>query len=159
MVQVRGATDGPLALPLLTVYGDRTVVAATDDGWLTGQVGEGLLQQFLDDAEAVGLLDADIVRRDAQRSDQAPDISVVIDLIDERLVHQLDVVEIDESEALWAFLVRSTTQNVFGLTEPFVGTWITCSSTELDSCREVAEPTSPGDRPILRGESTAEVLA
>ena len=159
VVQVLGATAGPISLPLLTVYGDRTVVAAVD-GWRTGEIGDGTLQLFLDEARSVGLLDGELDRRDPRRAGEPLDIAVVLDVDGTRLDHAFDVGGIDESEAFWAFLIRSATQNVFDLRERLAAdSWIACTGEDLDTCRAVDAPTSDADRPLLRGETSAELLS
>ena len=167
VVQVSiGVRLGP-TVPLLTVYGDGTVIAGTDDGWRTGEISEFAIQRLLDDAESVGLLDEELVQRrtdvltsvvDDGGSGTAtdPDITVRLDVDGRALVHQLDLQRIERPPSIRAFLSEATVENRFGLTEVFEpDAWIVCSSSRCEVAGAAADASS---RPVLPHEDPADLL-
>ncbi len=167
VVQVSiGVPVGP-TVPLLTVYGDGTVIAGTDDGWRTGEISEFSIQRLLDDAESVGLLDDELVQRRSDVPTSAddgtgtdaradPDITVRLDVDGRVLVHQLDLQRIERPPGIRVFLSEVTVENRFGLTEVFEpDTWIVCSPAE---CEVVAVAADASSRPVLPHEDPDRLL-
>lgn len=167
IVQVAiGVPVGP-TVPLLTVYGDGTVIAGTDEGWRTGEISEFAIQRLLDDAESVGLLDDVLIQRrtdvltsagDDAGADAAtdPDITVRLDVDGRVLVHQLDLQRIERPPNIRAFLSKVTVENRFDLTEIFEPeAWIACSVTE---CEVVVVPADASSRPVLPHENPSRLL-
>jgi hypothetical protein len=153
-IAVRAAT-GP-DVPLLTVYGDGTVVAGTADGWRTGRLDDLQIQAFLDDTEAVGLLDRPLVLRGPDPA-PTPDITVDLAVNGRVLRHELDLVRIERPPAIRAFLNTTTVENRFDLVEPFdPGRWVTCTVDGL--CTLSATQQDAASRPVLRGEDPTVYL-
>jgi hypothetical protein len=151
-----------LAIPLLTVYGGLRAVAITDDGWRTGTVTDFMVQQFLDEADGVGLLDEPLVLRGPD-IDSPPQITVRLRADGHDLLHEFDLSRIDRPPALRIFLHRWTATNRYQLDEPFDPTeWIACDAPAAQSveptCRVADRQISPSDRPLLPHESDATAL-
>jgi len=143
-------------VPLLTVYGDRRVIAGTTSGWFEGEIADGDVQLLLGEAESVGLLDGELSLRGPDTGPD-PDLTVVLDVDGARLQHELDLSQIERPVALRAFLQDSSVYNRFGLTEPYdPGQWLVCDAA---GCEVAASPTSPADRPVLPGEDIDELVA
>jgi hypothetical protein len=151
-----------IPVPLLTVYGDRTAVSATDDGWRVGTVTDVELQQFLAEADAVGLLDELLSLRDERTDDPPPLITVDVAVDGATTRHEFDLGPIERTAALRAFLQRAATSNPFALTEPLtIAEWISCSPLVADGppdCQVSTEPLTPDDRPVLRDDPPAAAL-
>ena len=159
-------------VPLLTVYGDGDVVAATSDGWRVGTASDLAVQGLLDDAESVGLLDDPLVLRVPETADAAlsvststsdlppdpssPDFTIRFDVDGRVLEHQLDLARIERPPAIWTFLTTATTANWFGLTERFEpDAWIGCSA---DGCEVVPTALDASSRPVLPHEDPTSLL-
>ncbi len=156
IVQIRADADGPVSIPLLTVYGDGRAVAAVADGWLEGRVTDLELQEFLDDAHSVGLLDDDLVLRGVDADGRA-DIEVEFAVDGRRLLHQFDLARIERPIALRAFLVRAATDNVFGLTAAYEPPlWINCTDEE---CATADAAGGEFSRPVLLPYEDLDTLA
>lgn len=169
-----GVPTGP-PVPLLTVYGDGVMIAGTRDGWRTGRVSAFAIQELLDDAESVGLLDEPLVQRRADVLTPAtttgdggldgsadrgtapdPDITIRLDVDGRVLVHELDLQRIERPPGIRAFVSAATVENRFGLTEEFdPGAWIDCSAS---ACDIVTEPVDPDSRPVLPHEDPDALL-
>lgn len=161
VVQVSIDERGP-AVPLLTVYGDLEAVALTADGWRTGTITDFMLEQLLDEAASLGLLDQPIELRGPD-SEAPPYITVAFtaDAVD--IVHEFDLARIERPPALRIFLNEWTSSNRFGLDIAFdPPEWITCDAASSDiageSCRVVDEQIAESDRPLLPHESDASLL-
>lgn len=167
VVQVSiGVPIGP-TVPLLTVYGNGTVIAGTEDGWRTGEISELTIQRLLDDAQSVGLLDDELVQRRTDvltstdggtGSDTAanPDITVRLDVDGRVLVHQLDLQRIERPPSIRVFISEVTVENRFGLTEVFEpDVWIVCSPAECEVADVAADASS---RPVLPHEDPSRLL-
>lgn len=145
---------GP-SVPILTVYGDGTVIAATNDGWRTGQLSGLDIQGLLDDADAIGLLDDDLILRGPDTTTE-PDITIRFDVNGRRLVHELDLARIERPPAIRVLINDATVGNRFGLTEVFVPeSWIDCTP---DGCRADTVQRDSSSRPVLPGESIADLV-
>ena len=148
-------------VPLFTVYGDRTAITATNDGWRVGRISDLDVQGLLDDAESVGLLDDALVLRGPDPDDDAtsvgPDITMHFVVNGRTLVHELDLARIERPPDIRVFINNATVGNRFELTEPFEPTsWIACSD---DGCEVVASPRDAASRPVLPDEDPADLLA
>lgn len=148
-------------VPLLTVYGDRTVISATNDGWRVGRVSDLDVQGFLDDAESVGLIDDSLVLRRPNPDDDTtpvgPDITMRFAVDGRTLVHELDLARIERPPGIRVFVNNATVGEQFELTETFEPTsWIACSE---DGCDVVATRRDSASRPVLPGEDPVELLA
>ncbi len=178
-VVVQIAVRVPLGpdVPLLTVYGDGTVIAATNDGWRTGRISDLDVQGLLDDAESVGLLDDALVLRSpdvpAERRgpggtaatnsthgdvmSAGPDITMRFAVDGRVLVHELDLARIERPPGIRVFINDATVGNRFDLTDTFEPTsWIACSH---DGCDVVATRRDAASRPVLPDEDPADLLA
>ena len=144
-------------VPLLTVYGDGTVVTATNEGWRTGRISDLDVQGLLDDAESVGLLDDALVLRGPDSTTVGPDVTMRFDVDGRVLVHELDLSRIERPPGIRVFINDATVGNRFALTDIFEPTaWITCSD---DGCEAVATPRDSASRPVLPDEDPADLLA
>lgn len=156
MVQI--AVRVPLGpdVPLLTVYGDGNVVAATNEGWRTGRISDLDVQGLLDDAESVGLLDDALVLRGPDAL-AGPDITMRFAVDDRIVVHELDLARIERPPGIRVFINEATVGNRFDLTDAFEPTaWITCSN---DGCEVVETRRDAASRPVLANEDPADLLA
>lgn len=158
VAQVASTSPTGIDVPVFTLYGDGLAVTATDDGWLRGNLSAFEVQDYLADAASVGLLDSPLnLRRPG--ADGPADIVARFNVDSRSIDHAIDVARVDESSGLWRFLVQNSARNPFEFTTPFVPEfWITCATDEPESCRAVTEPTSSRDRPVLLGESVADLL-
>ena len=159
-VVVQIAVRVPLGpdVPLLTVYGDGIVVAATNDGWRTGRISDLDVQGLLDDAESVGLLDDPLVLRSpATPGETGPDITMRFAIDGRNLVHEFDLARIERPPGIRVFINDATVGNRFDLTDPFEPTsWIACSP---DGCDVVATQRDAASRPVLPDEDPADLVA
>ncbi len=143
-------------VPLMTVYGDGTAIAATNEGWRTGRIADLDIQDLLDDAESVGLLDDTLVLRGPDPTRVGPDITMRFDVDGRMLVHQLDLSRIERPPGIRVFVNDATVGNRFDLTDIFEPTaWIACSD---DGCEIVAAPRDAASRPVLPDEDPADLL-
>ncbi len=149
-------------VPLLTVYGDGVVVAATNDGWRTGVISDLDVQGLLDDAEGVGLLGEPLVLRSGSVTTQndgsssAPDIIVRFDVNGRTLVHEFDLARIERPPGIRALVNNVTVANRFDLSDIFEpGAWIACTD---DGCELVPAAVDSSSRPVLPHEDPAELL-
>jgi hypothetical protein len=165
------SVDAPAGpdVPLLTVYGDGAVVAATSDGWRLGRVSDLAVQGLLDDAKSVGLLDEPLILRGpappppssgagtSSGPSDSPDITIRFDVDGRTLQHELDLSRIERPPGIRVFLNASTVENRFDLTTPFDPTaWISCTA---EQCEIVATQQDPTSRPVLPHEDGADLLA
>ncbi len=160
-VVVQIAVRVPLGpdVPLLTVYGDGTVIAAAYEGWRSGRISDLDVQSLLDDADAVGLLDDPLVLRgpDTPGEPVGPDITMWFDVNGRMLVHELDLDRIERPPDIWLFINDATVGNRFDLTDSFEpAAWITCSD---DGCEVVTSQRDANSRPVLPDEDPADLLA
>ena len=121
-----------------------------------------MVQQFLDEADRIGLLDEPLVLR-GHDIDSPPGITVRLSADGRYLLHQFDLSRIDRPPELRIFLHRWTATNRFGLAEPFEPSeWIDCDAPAPPSaeptCRVVDRQIAPSDRPLLPHESDATAL-
>jgi hypothetical protein len=143
-------------VPLLTVYGDGTVITATNEGWRTGRISDLDVQGLLDDAESVGLLDDALVLRGPDSTTVGPDVTMRFDVDGRMLVHELDLARIERPPGIRVFINDATVGNRFDLTDIFEPTaWITCSD---DGCEAVATQRDATSRPVLPDEDPADLL-
>ena len=143
-------------VPLMTVYGDGTAITATNEGWRTGRITDLDIQDLLDDAESVGLLDDALVLRGPDPTRLGPDITMRFDVDGRMLVHQLDLSRIERPPGIRVFVNDATVGNRFDLTDIFEPTaWIACSD---EGCEIVAAPRDAASRPVLPGEDPADLL-
>ena len=145
-------------VPLLTVYGDGIVVAATNEGWRSGRISDLDVQGLLDDAESVGLLDDALVLRSPDTpGEPGPDITMRFAVDGRNLVHELDLARIERPPGIRVFINDATVANRFDLTDTFEPTsWITCSP---DGCEVVATRRDADSRPVLPNEDPADLVA
>ena len=161
MAQIAVRTPLGPDVPLLTVYGDRTVIAATNDGWRVGVISDLDVQGLLDDAESVGLLDDALVLRGPDAvvdvTPVGPDITMRFDVNGRTLVHQLDLARIERPPGIRVFINNTTVGNRFDLTDPFEPeAWIACSQ---EGCDVVASRRDAASRPVLPDEDPVDLLA
>jgi hypothetical protein len=163
------SVDAPAGpdVPLLTVYGDGAVIAATNEGWRMGRVSDLAVQDLLDDAKSVGLLDEPLdlrgpdppapVSAASTESSDSPDITIRFDVDGRTLLHELDLSRIERPPGIRVFLNAATVQNRFDLTARFdPSAWISCSA---ERCDIVASQQDPTSRPVLPHEDAADLLA
>ena len=156
VASVSSSTASGVQLPVFTLYGDGTAIAITDDGWVTGMISSLTIQDYLAEAESVGLLDGPLTLRRPD-ADGGPDIEAEFNVDGDAIAHKIDVVRVDESSGLWAFLLRSATRNPFALDAPFKpAAWVGCDAT---GCVVAAEPVAGDERPVLPHEDAEQVLA
>jgi hypothetical protein len=167
---VQISVDAPTGpdVPLLTVYGDGAVIAATNDGWRLGRVSDLAVQDLLDDAKAVGLLDEPLTLRGPDppppgsaastgtEPSDSPDISIRVAVDGRTLLHELDLSRIERPPGIRVFLNAATVENRFDLTTPFdPSAWISCAA---DQCEIVATQQDPASRPVLPHEDATDLL-
>jgi hypothetical protein len=165
------SVDAPAGpdVPLLTVYGDGAVVAATSEGWRLGRISDLAVQDLLDDAKSVGLLDEPLNLRGPDVSppssgggtstepSDSPDITIRFDVDGRTLRHELDLARIERPPGIRVFLNAATVENRFDLTTPFdPATWISCTA---EQCEIVSAQQDPTSRPVLPHEDPADLLA
>lgn len=169
-VVVQISVDAPAGpdVPLLTVYGDGAVVAATDAGWRIGRVSDLAVQDLLDDAKSVGLLDEALNLRGPEtpptgsagasiEPSDSPDITIRFEVDGRMLQHELDLSRIERPPGIRVFLNAATVENRFDLTARFdPSAWISCTSAQ---CEIVASQKDPTSRPVLPHEDAADLLA
>jgi hypothetical protein len=170
-IVVQISIDAPTGpdVPLLTVYGDGAVVAATNDGWRIGRISDLAVQALLDDAKSVGLLDEPLNLRGPEpppsvdaagtsvEPDDSPDISVRFAVDGRTLLHELDLSRIERPPGIRVFLNAAAVENRFDLTAPFDPTaWISCTT---EQCEIVAAQQDPTSRPVLPHEDATGLLA
>jgi hypothetical protein len=145
---------GP-TVPILTVYGNGTVIAATNDGWRTGRLSDLDIQGLFDDADGIGLLDDELILRGPDTS-AGPDIAISFDVNGRRLTHELDLSQIERPPTIRTFINSATVGNRFALTEVFVPeSWIDCTT---DGCEIGTSQRDASSRPVLPGESITDLL-
>ncbi len=164
------SVDAPAGpdVPLLTVYGDGAVVAATSDGWRLGRISDLAVQELLDDAKSVGLLDQPLILRGPQPPppstgadtgsgpSDSPDITIRFDVDGRTLQHELDLSRIERPPGIRIFVNAATVENRFDLTIPFdPEVWISCTA---EQCEIVATQQDPTSRPVLPHEDAADLL-
>ncbi len=166
------SVDAPAGpdVPLLTVYGDGAVVAATNDGWRIGRISDLAVQDLLDDAKSVGLLDEPLIPSWTRTAPtgralpstsiepgDSPDITIRFAVDGRTLLHELDLSRIERPPGIRVFLNAATVENRFDLTAPFDPTaWISCTA---EQCEIVAAQQDPTSRPVLPHEDAADLLA
>jgi len=156
IVQISVDVDAPLALPVLTVYGNGRVVNAVGDEWRQGRTTDLVLQDVFDEADSIGLLDDDLVLR-GQIDEGQPNIAVFLDVDGRQLNHELDLVRIERQVTIRAFLQRTATANTFDLTEVYdPEAWINCDG---DVCALGDEPGDVIARPVMPNENLATLMA
>ncbi len=156
VAQVSSSSSSGLVIPVFTLYGDGTVITASDDAWVTGTLSAFEMQDYLAEAQSVGLLDAPLAFR-APGAEGPPDIVATFAVDDRSIDHAIDVARVDESSGLWRFLLVSAARNVFDLTETFQPVaWVECDDAE---CALVDTPAGSEARPVLRHEDPDDVLA
>lgn len=157
VAQIATSPDGRRDYPLLTIYGDGRVVSLVGDEWRTGTTDELALLSFLQDVDAVGLLDEPLVLRNSAQELPRPDITVRLRVDGARLEHRLDLARIERPSEPRAFLQEAALRNVFELTEPYTPVaWLSCTDA---GCDVVDEQQTVDDRPLLPHEDLADLEA
>ncbi len=156
IAQIAVDVENPLTVPLLTIYGDGRVIGVFEDQWLEGTINDVTIQEFFDEADALGFLDEPLVLRGRQ-PDGHPDLEVELAVDGRRLRHEFDFVRIERPAAPLALLQRVAVQNPFQLAAAYEPqAWVSCTD---DGCRIVRDGSVLEDRPVLPHEQPERLLA